>query len=97
MSKTIYHGLRAGSTDAVKLPSIAFQNGYIKAALVNSGNVYIGSDTDVIADGTTDSAKMGYPLDAGESLDLRTPGNLSDYSFISDSSSDAVTYLIEDF
>ena len=97
MSKTIYYGLKAGSTDAALFPSIAFQNGYIKAALANTGNVYIGSATDVIADGTTDSTKMGFPLDAGELLELQTPGNLSNYAYISDSSSDAVLYFVEDF
>jgi hypothetical protein len=42
MAKTIFYGNLAGSTDAVRMPQKAYQNGLLKAHPANTGNVYIG-------------------------------------------------------
>ncbi len=99
MAKAIYHGELPGSTDAIKMPAKKFQNGYVKAMIGNSGNVYIGSSSDVtIANGSTDAdTTTGYVLDAGEVLELKTPGNLDDYWYICDNAGDEVIYFLEDW
>lgn len=96
MAKTILTGTLAGSTDAVRMPSVHYQNGYIKAHPANSGNVYIGSSSDVVLGGTTDTAG-GWPLDAGEVYPLGAAGNLNELWYITDGATDYVSYIIELF
>lgn len=97
MGITRYHGLRAGSTDAAQMPTYHYQNGFIKALADNSGNVYIGSSSDVTIAGTTDNLTTGYELDAGQVFLLGAPGSLQDYWYITDNAGDDFIFFIEDF
>lgn len=99
MPKLIYHGELPGSTDAVQMPVRKYQNGYVKAAIDNAGNVYIGSSSDVtIANGSTDAdTTTGFPLDAGHVLPLGAPGDLSEMWYICDNAGDEVIYFVENW
>jgi hypothetical protein len=98
MAKTLYHGNLAGSTDAVQMPDKLYQSGFLKAHPANTGNVYIGSSSDVALSGTTDTnATGGWPLDASEVYILGAPNNLKELWYICDSGADAVIYLLEMF
>lgn len=98
MAKTIYNGNLAGSTDAVHMPVKAFQNCYVKAHPANTGNVYIGSSSDVVASGTTDTNTTGgFVPDASEIFLPGAPGDLSDYWYICDNATDTLCYYVENF
>jgi carbohydrate-selective porin OprB len=96
MAKTIFYGNLAGSTDAVRMPQKAYQNGLLKAHPANTGNVYIGSSSDVVLGGTTDTAG-GFPLDAGDVYVLGAPGDLNELWYITDGATDYLAYIIEVF
>jgi len=98
MTRTISHGNLAGSTDAVRMPALAYQNGFIKAHIANTGNVYIGSSSDLVIGGTTDTnATGGFPLDAGDVYVFGAPGNLSELYYICDNATDHLSYIFEAF
>lgn len=98
MGKTIANGNLAGSTDAVQMPAVRYQAGYIKAFASNTGNVHIGSSSDVAVSGTTDTNTTGgFTLDAGEVLPLGAPGILSEMWYISDNATDNLIYFVENF
>lgn len=97
-SKTISHGNLAGSTDAVQMPDKPYQNGFIKAHPANTGNVYIGSSSDVALAGTTDTNTTGgFVLDADDVYILGAPNNLKELWYISDNATDHLMYLIENW
>jgi hypothetical protein len=98
MTKTIYHGNLAGSTDAVRMPVKAYQNGWVKAHIANTGNVYIGSSSDVALGGTTDTnITGGWPLDAGDVYPLGAPGDLAELWYVCDNATDHLSYIVESF
>jgi hypothetical protein len=99
MTSAIYHGWLAGSTDSVQMPSKLFNYGYLKAKDDNTGNVYIGSSSDVSIAGTSDTnATTGFCLDAGEVFPFDTPGlplfDLANLWYISDNAGDDLTYIL---
>ena len=99
MAKTFYHGLLKSSTDALQMPSKKFQNGWLKTMTGNSGNVCIGSSSDVtiVGSATDNDIVSGLELDANQLFPLDTPGNLSDYWYIMDTSGDKLEYFLEDW
>jgi hypothetical protein len=98
MSKTILRGNLAGSTDAVQMPSKTYQNGFLKAHPANTGNVYIGSSSDVTLGGTTDTNTTGgWPLDAGDVYVFGSPGSLNELWYICDNATDHLAYILEQF
>jgi hypothetical protein len=103
MAKTIYHGEVLGSTDPKQLPDVSYRYGYIKAERGNSGNVYIGSSSDVELIGSTDDTTTGgFELDAGEVLLLDVlpvdgHGNLNEHWIICDNAGDDIVYYLVDW
>jgi len=98
MAKVIYHGWLAGSTDAVRMPNISYQNGYIKAMTDNAGNCFVGSSSDVAIAGTSDTnTTTGFVLDASEVFLLGAPGNLNENWYICDNAGDDLIYYLESF
>jgi hypothetical protein len=98
MAKTIFTGNIAGSTDSVQLPDKLYQSGYIKAHPANTGNVYIGSSSDVAVAGTTDTNTTGgIVLDASEYFLLGAPNNLKELWAIFDNAADTAQYYVEMF
>ena len=105
MAKTIYHGEILGSTDvAVQLPSVSYRWGYLKAAIGNTGNVYLGSSSDVTVSGSSTDTDItgGFPLDAGDLivldfLPLDSHPNLADHWIITDNASDHLSYYLVDW
>jgi hypothetical protein len=96
MTKTIYHGNLAGSTNAVQMPHVTYQSGYIKAHPANTGNVCIGGSSDVVLSGTTDTnITGGWVLDAGDPYPLGAPGDLNELWYISENATDHLCYIIE--
>ena len=104
MAKTIYHGELEGSTDAKQMPSVSYRWGYIKAATDNSGNVYVGSSSDVALASTDTNTTTGLPLDADDvmlidylPLIAGAHPNLSEHWYITDNAGDEAMYYLVDW
>lgn len=103
MAKTIYHGEIIGSTDAAQLPSVPYRWGYIRAQSGNAGSVFLGSSSDVIKSGSTDTnTTCGIELSANQILVLDylpTDGhpNLNELWRITTNAGDDLTYILWDW
>ena len=103
MAKVIYHGEVLGSTDAAQMPDVSYRWGYIKAERSNTGNVYIGSSSDVEKIGSTDTNTTGgFELDAGELivldyLPVDGHPNLNEHWYITDNATDDFVYYLIDW
>lgn len=93
-SGNITHGEIAGSETAAQLPDVPVGTyALIKAQADNAGNVYIGSSSGVtVAGGTTDTTS-GYPLAAGNELELYVT-NLNLLYRICDNAGDDISYIV---
>ena len=95
MIKSIAHDELAGSTDAVQMPNVPYSWGYIKAAKSNTGNVYVGSSSDVSILGTTDAAAMtGFELEPSAVMVVDNLGNLNNLWYISENAGDDLMYFV---
>lgn len=89
--KTMGFGERAGSATAVQMPTQACKRVVIKAKSDNAGLVYIGK-SDVTVPNEVADTTSGFPLDAGESVELYV-GNLNQLYYICDNAGDALAFL----
>ena len=65
----------------------------LKANLANTDNVFVGTATGItVANAATDTT-TGYPLDAGQELELLV-GNLNQLWFIGGAASQAISYIL---
>lgn len=90
---TVISGEVQGGTVAAQMPDIPCAVVKIKALGSNSGNVYIGSSSDVTIAGTATNTTMGYELDAGEETDWLPIDNLNKLWMITDANADDVCYI----
>lgn len=92
----LFTGEQAGSASAAAFQSVRGKWAKFKAAVDNSGNVYIGiASTVTKADGTTD-ATTGWVLDAGQETDwLPIPsGDLANFYRITDNAGDDTLIMV---
>ena len=104
MAKTIYHGEVLGSTNPAQLPDVSYRWGYLKAAIANSGNICIGSSSDVTLSGSSTDTNItgGLPLAGGDlmildMLPLDAHPNLNEHWYISTAAGDHLTYYLVDW
>lgn len=84
----------SGSVTAKQLPAIKYEMLNIKAALSNTGNVYVGnSSSTIIASGVTNT-NTGFELDAGDNIWFPYPGNLNELYIICDNATDDIIYIV---
>jgi hypothetical protein len=95
MSQEIFNGIStgelAGSATAVQCPDVPCRGVYLKAVASNAGNVYIGTSTVTVINGTTD-VTSGFELKASEILYLPI-NNLNILWRICDNAGDDLTYV----
>ena len=82
----------AGSATAKQLPDIDCRAVMFKAALSNTGNVYLGGVGVTKPDGTQD-ATTGLELDAGDVTQFMPVRNLNVFYIICDNAGDDLVYL----
>ncbi len=94
LKKPIETGEISGSASAKQCPAVAIPlTVRLKALATNSQSVYVGlANTVTVADGTQD-ALTGYPLAAGESIELGVD-DLSDLWIICDVATDDLAYMV---
>lgn len=89
---TVATGELAGSATAVQMPDVDCRLVMFKAVFSNVGNVYIGTSTATLPDGTTDIT-TGYELIPGESTPWIPVDNLNRFYRICDNAGDDLTYV----
>lgn len=89
---TVKSGELQGSTSALQLPNVACSMVRFKAAIANSGYVYLGASGVTKVDGTTDTS-TGMQLTPGDDTGWIPCDNLNRFYRICDNTTDALTYL----
>ena len=84
--------LAVGATE-VQGPSRPCRAVKIKANLANTDNVYVGTATGVTVPNAATDTTTGFPLDAGQELELLTD-NLDRLWFIGGAASQAISYIL---
>lgn len=94
METSFTNGELAGSATALQMPSVVCSYVIFKGHPTNTGNVYIGSSSVTVANGTTDTT-TGMLVAPGEQLSLiPVPGgNLNAFYRICDNATDDLVYM----
>jgi len=90
---TVRTGEVSGSVTAKQLPTIPAAVIKIKAAISNTGNVYLGGSGVTKADGTTDIT-TGIELDSGEETGWVALDDLDKLYIICDAATDDIMYMV---
>jgi len=83
----------SGSATAKVLPTIPGSMIWIKAVSSNAGDVYLGTSTVTVVNGTTDITS-GWELAAGEQIGPLPLANLNLLYIICDNAGDDIVYIV---